>query len=68
MWGEMGENRLFRGRSRRVAKLLQESIFIAFDFKWKVMLFNRNFATLPDPPLSAVGIKKSVSKGWGRFI
>ena len=40
-----------RGGSRRVAKFLQESILIAFDFIWKVLLSDRNFATLLDPPL-----------------
>ena len=44
-----------RGGSRRVANFLQESILIAFDFIWKVMLSDTNFATLPDPPLRADG-------------
>ena len=35
-----------------VAKFLQESILIAFDFIWKLFLSNRNFATLLDPPLN----------------
>ena len=43
-----------RGRFRRVIKFLQESISIAFDFIWKVMLSGINFATLLDPPLIAV--------------
>ena len=29
-------------------KLLQENIFIAFDFIWKVLFSDRNFATLID--------------------
>ena len=40
-----------RGRSRRIAKFLQESILIAFDFIWKVLLSGINFATLLDPSL-----------------
>ena len=40
-----------RGGSRRVAKLLQESILIAFDSIWRVLLSGKNFATLIDPPL-----------------
>ena len=44
-------NNVFRGGSRRVAKFLQESILIAFDFLWKVLLPDRNVATLPDSPL-----------------
>ena len=40
-----------RGGSRRVAKFLQESILIALDFIWKVLLSDRNFATLLGPPL-----------------
>ena len=30
--------------TRRVAKFIQESIFVAFDFIWKVLLSIRNFA------------------------
>ena len=41
-----------RDGSRRVAKLLQESILIAFNFIWKVLLSERNFATPLDPPLT----------------
>ena len=37
---------LVRGGSKRVAKFLQENIFIAFDFIWRVLLSDRNFATL----------------------
>ena len=37
--------------SGRVAKFLQESILISFDFIWKVLLSDKNFATLLDPPL-----------------
>ena len=33
-----------RGGSRRVAKVLQESILITFNFIWKVLLSDRNFA------------------------
>ena len=40
-----------RGVSRRVAKFLLESILIAFDFIWKLLPSDRNFATLLDPPL-----------------
>ena len=40
-----------RGGSRKVAKSLQESILIDFDFIWKVLLSHRSFATLLDPPL-----------------
>ena len=40
-----------RGGSRRVAKFLRESILIAFDFIWKVVLSDRSFATLLDPPM-----------------
>ena len=40
-----------RGRSRRIAKSLQESILIAFDFIWKEFLSDRNLATLLDLPL-----------------
>ena len=29
---------------------LCEFLLIAIDFIWKVLLFGRNFATLPDPP------------------
>ena len=39
------------GESRRVAKFLQESILITFDFMWKVLLSDRDFATLLDLPL-----------------
>ena len=35
-----------------IAKFLQETILIAFDFIWKVLLSGRKFATLLDPPLS----------------
>ena len=34
-----------------MAKFLQESILIAFDFIWKVLVSDRNFANLLDPPL-----------------
>ena len=37
---------LARGGSKRVAIFLQENILIAFDFIWKVLLSNRNSATL----------------------
>ena len=40
-----------RGGSRRVAKILQENTLIVFDFIWIVLLSDRNFATLLDPPL-----------------
>ena len=40
-----------RGGSSRVAKSLQESILITFDFIWKVMLSDRYFSALLDPPL-----------------
>ena len=40
-----------RGGSRRVAKFLQESILIVFDFIWKVLLSDRNFANPLNPPL-----------------
>ena len=40
----------FRGGSKRVARFLQESTLIALDFIWKVLLSDRNFATLLDPP------------------
>ena len=37
--------------SRRVlGKFIQESILIAFDFIWKELLSDRNFANLLDPP------------------
>ena len=32
-----------RGGSRRVAKFLQESILIAFDLVWKLLLSDTNF-------------------------
>ena len=35
-----------------VAKRLQESIFIAFDCIWKVLLSDRNLATSLNPPLT----------------
>ena len=38
---------LMRGGSRRIAKYLQESTFIAFDFIWKILLSD----TLLDPSL-----------------
>ena len=40
-----------RSRSRRIAKFLRESVLIAFDFIWRVLLSDKNFATLLDPPL-----------------
>ena len=40
-----------RGGSRRVAKFLQKSTLIALDLIWKVLLSDRNFATLLVPPL-----------------
>ena len=46
---------IFRGGSRRVAKFLQESILIAFDFTWKVLLSDRNFAKFLDPPFKRSG-------------
>ena len=39
------------GGSRWVAKFLQESTLITFDFIWKVFLSDRNFDTLLDQPL-----------------
>ena len=42
------------GGCKRVAKLLQESILIAFEFIWKVLLSDRNFATPLDPLLLAM--------------
>ena len=48
----------FRDGSRWVAKSLQESILIDFDFIWKVLLSNRNFATLIDPPLSLDTVRR----------
>ena len=45
---------LDRDGYRRVEKFLQESVLIAFDLLWKVLLPDRNFATLLDPPLSDV--------------
>ena len=45
---------MIRSGSRSVAKFLQESIFIAFDFIWNVWLFDINFATLLDPPLMII--------------
>ena len=41
-----------RGGSRRVAKFLQESISIAFDFIWNVLFSDRNFDTLLDVSLT----------------
>ena len=40
------------GGSRRAATFLQESVLIAYDFIWKLLLSDRNFSTLLDPPLS----------------
>ena len=37
-------------------EFLQESILIAFDFIWKILLSGRNFATLPYPLL----LRKSI--------
>ena len=45
---------LIRGRCGRPANFLQESILIAFDFIWKVLLIDRNFATLLDLPLPMI--------------
>ena len=42
---------LLKGGSRVVPKFLQESILIAFDLIWKVLLSDKNFATPLDPPL-----------------
>ena len=42
-----------RGGSRWVAKLLQESILIVFDFIRKASLSDKNFATLLDPPMKS---------------
>ena len=39
---------------RRIATFLQESILIAFDLILRVLLSNRNIATLLDPPLRSV--------------
>ena len=36
---------LDRGGSRSAANFLQESILIAFDYLWKVLLSDKNFAT-----------------------
>ena len=52
-------NALCRGGSRRVAKSLQESILIAFDFIWKVLLSDRIFATLQDPLLTNMKVYQS---------
>ena len=41
----------YGGGSKRVAKFLQESFLIVFDLIWKVLLSDRNFVTLHDPPL-----------------
>ena len=43
-----------KGGSRRVVTFLRESILIDFDFIWKVLLSDRNFATLLDPLLQNV--------------
>ena len=54
-----------RGRSRRVAKFLQERILIAFDFIWKVSQLSddRNFATLLDPRMTkALNFKSELKK------
>ena len=40
-----------RGGSRRVAIFLQENVLIAFDFIWKALLSDINFATLLNLPL-----------------
>ena len=45
------EEKYNRGGSRRVGKVLQESVLIAFDFIWIVLLSDKNFAILLDPPL-----------------
>ena len=42
--------------SRRVEKFLQESILIAFDFILEVLLSDRSFATLLDPPLYNINV------------
>ena len=52
-----------RGRSRGVAKFLQESLLIAFDFIWEILLSDRNFATLLDPPLSVVKKRTALNRG-----
>ena len=52
---------MIRGGSRRVAKFLQESILIVFDFIWKILLSSRNFATLLDLPLMTLDVSKRLN-------
>ena len=42
---------LKKSGSRSVAKFLQESILIAFDFIWRLLFSSKNFASFLDPPL-----------------
>ena len=59
-----------RGGSRKVAKFSQENILIAFDFIWKVLLSDRNFTTLLDPPLDtsqAVAFYNSIFQYFFQF-
>ena len=44
------------GDLERVAKFLQESILIDFDFIWNLLLSDRNFANLRDSPLLPTSI------------
>ena len=37
--------KIFLQRSRSAANFLQESILIAFDYLWKVLLSDKDFAT-----------------------
>ena len=53
----------YRGGSRKVAKSLQESIIIAFDFIWKILLFDKNFVILLDRGLSRIsGLRNNSNK------
>ena len=48
------------------SNFLQESFFIAFDFIWKVLFSDRNFATLLDP-LECVLYENVYLKGGRKF-
>ena len=58
---------MFGGGSRWVAKCLQESVLIVFNFIWKVCLSDMNFATLLDPaPMTCLN-KENKSHPWFLF-